>query len=143
LTRIEQANCPNMRNLRDKRNEAGQTAHFRKNAEAKRLALSVTASRADWVKATYITDDTEILAVQADERAIAAQVERAKQATGFDGLPLPVDSWQEITGDGTLEHELQGQLNSSWTASPDEGIAFSHVARGRGGQEALAPTRAR
>ena len=64
---------------------------FIKNAEAKLLELSVNASRADWVKATYITDDTEILAAQADERAIAAQVELAKQATRFDGLALPAD----------------------------------------------------
>jgi peptidyl-dipeptidase A len=64
---------------------------FIKNAEAKLLELSVTASRADWVKATYITDDTEILAAQADERAISAQVELAKQATRFDGLKLPAD----------------------------------------------------
>ena len=62
---------------------------FIKNAEAKLLELSVNAARADWVKATYITDDTEILAAQADERAIAAQVEFAKQATRFDGLKLP------------------------------------------------------
>jgi len=64
---------------------------FIKNAEAKLLELSVSASRADWVKTTYITDDTEILAAQADERAIAAQVELAKQATRFDGLKLPAD----------------------------------------------------
>ena len=64
---------------------------FIKNAEAKLLELSVNAARADWVKATYITDDTEILAAQADERAIAAQVEFAKQATRFDGLKLPAD----------------------------------------------------
>jgi peptidyl-dipeptidase A len=51
---------------------------FIKNAEARLIELSVTASRADWVKATYITDDTEILAAQADERAIAAQVDLAK-----------------------------------------------------------------
>jgi len=62
---------------------------FIKNGEAKLLELSVNASRADWVKATYITDDTEILAAQADERAIAAQVDLAKQATRFDGLELP------------------------------------------------------
>ena len=62
---------------------------FLKNAEAKLLQLSITAARADWVKATYITDDTEILAAQADERAIAAQVQFAKQATRFDGLKLP------------------------------------------------------
>jgi peptidyl-dipeptidase A len=35
---------------------------FIKNAEAKLLALSVTASRADWVKATCVTDDTIKLA---------------------------------------------------------------------------------
>jgi len=64
---------------------------FIKNAEAKLLELSVAAARADWVKATYITDDTEILAAQADERAIAAQVKLAKQATRFDGLKLPPD----------------------------------------------------
>jgi peptidyl-dipeptidase A len=64
---------------------------FIKDAEAKLLELGVNASRADWVKATYITDDTEILAAQADERAIAAQVELAKQATRFDGLKLPAD----------------------------------------------------
>jgi peptidyl-dipeptidase A len=62
---------------------------FMNNAEAKMLELSVYAARADWVKATYITDDTETLAAQADERAIAAQVEFAKQATRFDDLKLP------------------------------------------------------
>ena len=70
---------------------------FIKNAEAKLLELSVNAARADWVKATYITDDTEILAAQADERAIAAQVEFAKQATRFDGLNCP-PSWLGSSG---------------------------------------------
>jgi peptidyl-dipeptidase A len=31
---------------------------FMKNAESRLLELSVYAARADWVKATYITDDT-------------------------------------------------------------------------------------
>ncbi len=62
---------------------------FIKNAEAKMLELSVIAARADWVKATYITEDTEILAAQADERAIAAQVEFAKQSTRFDAVKMP------------------------------------------------------
>jgi peptidyl-dipeptidase A len=64
---------------------------FIKNAEAKLLELNVLSSRADWVKSTYITDDTEILAAHADERSIAAQVELAKQATRFDHLQLPAD----------------------------------------------------
>jgi peptidyl-dipeptidase A len=64
---------------------------FIKNAEARLLELNVMSSRADWVKSTYITEDTEILAANADERAIAAQVELAKQATRFDPLKLPAD----------------------------------------------------
>jgi len=68
-----------------------QAEAFLQNAEAKLLELNVLSSRADWVKSTYITDDTEILAAKADERAIAAQVELAKQATRFDHLKLPAD----------------------------------------------------
>jgi peptidyl-dipeptidase A len=69
---------------------------FLKDAEAKLLDLNIEASRADWVKATYITDDTEILAAKADERALAAQVELAKQATRFDHLKLPADVARKI-----------------------------------------------
>ena len=65
---------------------------FIDDAEQKLLALGIDAGRADWVKATYITDDTEALAAKVDERAIAATVDYAKQATRFDGLQLdPVD----------------------------------------------------
>jgi len=64
---------------------------FLKDAVAKLSELNLNASRIEWVKATYITDDTEILAAQASERAIAAQVELAKQATRFDHLELPAD----------------------------------------------------
>jgi peptidyl-dipeptidase A len=60
-------------------------------AETKLLALSVDASRADWVRSTYITGDTEILAAKADERQIAATVDLAKQSTRFDKLSLPAD----------------------------------------------------
>jgi peptidyl-dipeptidase A len=64
---------------------------FIEDAEAKLLEVNVEASRADWVKDTYITEDTEILAAKADERAINATVELAKQATRFDHLKLPED----------------------------------------------------
>src|SRR5437867_8059784 len=57
---------------------------FVEKAEAKLLALSVDASRANWVQATYITEDTEILSARANERAIAAGVDFAKRATRFD-----------------------------------------------------------
>jgi len=58
-------------------------------AEAKLMELAVEASRAGWVQSTYITDDTEVLAAKANERAINAGVEYAKQAVRFDKLKLP------------------------------------------------------
>ncbi len=57
---------------------------FIEDAEKKLLTLSVDSSRADWVRSTFITDDTEILAAKADERAIAATVRLAKDSTRFD-----------------------------------------------------------
>ena len=62
---------------------------FMDAAEAKLLALTTDASRADWVQATYITDDTEILAAKADERLIAATVDLVKQSARFQHLDLP------------------------------------------------------
>jgi len=64
---------------------------FIEEAEARLMTLSVDASRASWVQSTHITEDTEILAAQANERAIAAGVNFAKRATRFDGLKLPSD----------------------------------------------------
>jgi peptidyl-dipeptidase A len=68
-----------------------ETRAFLEDAEAKLLALSINASRASWVQLTFITDDTEILAAQANEKLIAATAEYAKKATRFDGLKLAVD----------------------------------------------------
>src|SRR6266508_3247235 len=62
---------------------------FLDEAEAKLLALATDAGRAGWVQSTYITDDTEILAAQANERQIAATVAYAKQSTRFDRVKLP------------------------------------------------------
>jgi peptidyl-dipeptidase A len=43
------------------------------------------------VQSTFITQDTEILAAQANARRNAATAELAKRATRFDGLSLPPD----------------------------------------------------
>src|ERR1700719_1674620 len=61
---------------------------FIDDAEQKLLVLGVDSARADWIKSTYITDDSEIVAARLDERAINATVDHAKQATRFDGLKL-------------------------------------------------------
>ena len=60
-------------------------------AERTLLNLTVDSARADWVKSTDITYDTEILAAQADEKQIAATVKLVKQAQRFAHLPLPAE----------------------------------------------------
>lgn len=64
---------------------------FLDRAEAHLLDLSNETGRAEWVQATYITDDTEILAAQAKQRYTTAAVKYANEAAGFDGVPLPED----------------------------------------------------
>jgi peptidyl-dipeptidase A len=61
---------------------------FIDDAEQKLLVLGVDAAHADWIKSTYIIDDSELVAAKLDERAINATVDYAKQSTRFDGLPL-------------------------------------------------------
>lgn len=64
---------------------------FMERAEAKLLDLSTESSRAEWVQATHITLDTELLAARANQRRIAATVDFVKEAARFDGLSLPPD----------------------------------------------------
>ncbi len=61
---------------------------FIDDAEQKLLQLGVDSSRADWIKSTYITDDSEILSAKANEAYISTNVDYAKQSTRFDGLDL-------------------------------------------------------
>lgn len=64
---------------------------FLDKAEKELLDFSNNAGRAQWVQATYITDDTEILAAQATEKFISATVRLAKESKKFDGVALPED----------------------------------------------------
>ena len=68
---------------------AAEAQAFMDKAEATLLDLTTEAGRAQWVQSTYIIDDTEILAAAANERAIRAAVEFAKQARRFDGVEMP------------------------------------------------------
>jgi peptidyl-dipeptidase A len=63
-------------------------AAFVDSAETRLTDLGIRASRASWVQSTYITHDTEILAAQANENLIAAQVDYASRSARFDGLDL-------------------------------------------------------
>jgi peptidyl-dipeptidase A len=94
---------------------------FLKNAEATMLDLSNYAARADWVKATYITEDTEFLAAYADEKAIAAQVKFAKEATRFDGLKLPPDVARKM-------HLLKTSLVMPTPGDPHQSAELTEIA---------------
>ena len=61
---------------------------FIDSLEPKLMALNIDSGRADWIKSTYITGDTEDISAKLDQRAIDAQVAYAKQSTQFDGLAI-------------------------------------------------------
>ena len=62
---------------------------FITETEAQLSELSIKLSRAQWVQSTFITDDTEALAADANDRLIAAQTKLAEDVKRFDGLTLP------------------------------------------------------
>jgi peptidyl-dipeptidase A len=62
---------------------------FMDRAEAKLLDLTIQGARADWVKSTFITSDTEMIAAKADEQQIAATMQLAKESTRFNNLKMP------------------------------------------------------
>jgi peptidyl-dipeptidase A len=57
---------------------------FLADAESRLLELTVESAQADWVRATYITPDTEALAARASTRLIGATVELAREARKYD-----------------------------------------------------------
>jgi peptidyl-dipeptidase A len=73
-----------------------EATRFVNEAEKKLLQLWIEQSRADWIKSTYITDDTEILAAQAADRTLAATVQYAKDSVRFDELALPEETARKL-----------------------------------------------
>lgn len=92
---------------------------FIDKAEDELLKLSVDDSRAQWIRSTYITDDTEIMAAQNDEKAISANVRLAKESTQFNRLALMP----------TLERKLKLLRNSLTLATPTDPAEAAEVTR--------------
>ena len=69
---------------------------FLADAEKRLMDLSIKAGRADWVKSTYITDDTEQLAAEANENLIAATTELAEQARKYENLDLSPEAKRKL-----------------------------------------------
>ena len=64
---------------------------FVAEAEKKLSDLNIKTSRADWVKSNFITEDTETMSAEANEKLIATVKELAEAARKFDGLNLSDD----------------------------------------------------
>ena len=69
---------------------------FIADAEKRLLDLNIKSGRADWVKSTYVTDDTEALAAQANEKLIAATSELAEQSRRYEALDLSPDAKRKL-----------------------------------------------
>jgi peptidyl-dipeptidase A len=96
------------------------------DAEQKLLVLGVDAAHADWIKSTYITDDTETVAAKLDERSINATVSYAKQATRFDGLKLDPVTERKIK-------LLKLSLTLATPSDPKESEELTRIAAGMEG----------
>jgi peptidyl-dipeptidase A len=64
---------------------------FMQRAEAELADLGVRAQRAAWVQENFITDDTEIISAQAQEKITAVTTQLALDARRFDHLQMPLD----------------------------------------------------
>jgi peptidyl-dipeptidase A len=64
---------------------------FMRKAEAQLADQATKASRASWVQANFITDDTEALAADANEQIIALTTELVEEGKQFESLGLPPD----------------------------------------------------
>ena len=62
---------------------------FMKNAEQQLDDLGIRAGRAQWVQENFITDDTETLSAQAQERLTAVVTQLALDARRFDNVKKP------------------------------------------------------
>ena len=74
---------------------AGARAFFDR-AEAELLKLNITDERAEWVHENFITDDTELLAANEDEKVIGKTTELVEESKKFERLQLPPDLRRKI-----------------------------------------------
>jgi len=69
---------------------------FLADAEKRLLDLNIKAGRADWVKSTFITDDTELLAAEANETLIGATTELAEQSRKYENVDLSTEAKRKL-----------------------------------------------
>ena len=94
---------------------------FRRARRQRSCCGSTRDNVAQWIKSTYITDDTELNAASADDDLLAAQTRAVKEATRFDGLAgldpdtarqLLLIKLNDVGPDDPKEREEQTQLGA-------------------------------
>jgi peptidyl-dipeptidase A len=95
-------------------------------AEKRLLTLWVDTSRADWVRSTFITDDTESLAAQANERSISAAVAYGKEATRYESAKTDPETARKLK-------LLRLSLTLATPHDPDEAARLTRIAAGMEG----------
>ena len=80
--------CTDNPNSTSRSGNKDEAEKFLGEAEKRLLDLNIKASRADWVKSTFITDDTEALSATANEALIAATGELAEQSRRYENADL-------------------------------------------------------
>ena len=90
------SSCNNSAGITSGKATAADAEKFIADAEKRLMDLSIKTSRADWIKSTYITPDSEALSAEANEELIAATTEMAEQSKRFDGLELPYDTARKL-----------------------------------------------
>ncbi len=65
-------------------------------AEERLLKASIAAERANWVASNFITEDTELIAADANQRRMELAAGLAKEATRFDGLALDPETARKL-----------------------------------------------
>jgi peptidyl-dipeptidase A len=70
---------------------ADEAGKFVEEAEKELEEVWIRSSRASWIQSNFITGDTERLAAEMQEAAIALTTKYALEAARFDGLELPAD----------------------------------------------------
>jgi peptidyl-dipeptidase A len=76
--------------------DAESARQFIENANRELEDLGIRAARAEWVKANFITSDTEKISAEANEKYLTASIDLAKQASRFDGLELDPNTRRQI-----------------------------------------------
>ncbi len=76
--------------------EGASAEEILREAETRLKQLSIESSRAEWVRSTFITEDTEAVASRATARVMEATMALAKQAARVPGLVPGTDTERQL-----------------------------------------------